>query len=125
MRLWNQNSFHAAKLSPAEPPTPTARPADRTHVISLWDPPAKDKHRAEIDQHLQLFARVLPDAPVLTLYFDDIPLPVKGLTAPGIEHMRRVLAFACEALAERGEAAHFLVHCRMGISRSSACALAI
>ena len=39
--------------------------------------------------------------------------------------MREVLAFAEKAVEEQGENTHLLVHCRMGISRSSACALAI
>jgi predicted protein tyrosine phosphatase len=39
--------------------------------------------------------------------------------------MRQVLAFAREALTGHGDATHLLVHCRMGISRSTACALAI
>ena len=96
-----------------------------THVVSLWDPPAQDETRREIDEHLDLFTRALPQAPVLPLYFDDIPRPAAGLTEPGIDHMRQVLAFAREALTGHGDATHLLVHCRMGISRSTACALAI
>ena len=52
-----------------------------THVISLWDPPKQDETRREIDEKLDRFARHLPDARVLPLYFDDIPRPVEGFTA--------------------------------------------
>lgn len=96
-----------------------------THVISLWDPPTKPDHEKEITRHLDLFTRSLPESSVLPLSFDDIPCPVPGLTEPGINHMREVLAFAEKAVEEQGENTHLLVHCRMGISRSSACALAI
>ena len=43
LRLWNQNSVPAAKLSPAKPPTPTARPAGRIsgakHRKLVWQKP--------------------------------------------------------------------------------------
>ena len=96
-----------------------------THVVSLWDPPTQEEDQTEISQYLDLFTRSLPRAPVLTLYFDDISRPAAGLTEPGIDHMRQVLAFAREALTGHGDDTHLLVHCRMGISRSTACALAI
>ena len=100
-------------------------PGTITHIVSLWDPPVQDASRWEIDEHLNLFGRVLPSAPVLALFFDDIANPVEGLTEPGIDHMRQVLSFAREALKDHGDDTHLLVHCRMGISRSTACALAI
>ena len=108
-----------ATLYNPDPPRPI------THVISLWDTPAREAERAEIDHYLGLFGLRLPEAPVLPLEFEGISAPVEGLTAPAPAHMTSVLAFARLAISDRGDDAHLLVHCRMGISRSSACALAI
>ena len=50
---------------------------------------------------------------------------MEGLTAPAPAHVTSVLAFARMAIAERADDTHLLVHCRMGVSRSTACGLAI
>jgi predicted protein tyrosine phosphatase len=96
-----------------------------THIISLWDSPARESEQAEINHYLGLFGLRLPGVPVLPLEFEDISAPVEGLTAPAPAHMTSVLAFARMAIAERADDTHLLVHCRMGVSRSTACGLAI
>jgi predicted protein tyrosine phosphatase len=57
-------------------------------------------------------------APHLVLGFHDIAEPRSGLTAPGIDALQRLLDFA----ATWTEPAPMLVHCWMGISRSTAAA---
>ncbi|WP_421852188.1 tyrosine phosphatase family protein [Oricola sp.] len=61
----------------------------------------------------------------LFLGFNDIAMPIKGMTLPGEEHVRAILDFA------RGwdRQAPMIIHCFAGISRSTAsaymCALAL
>ena len=96
-----------------------------THLISIWRPPARESEQSEINYCLGQFGLRLPGVPVLVLDFEDISAPAKGRTAPAPAHMISVLAFARRAIAESAGDTHLLVHCRMGVSRSAACALAI
>ncbi len=57
----------------------------------------------------------------LQLHFNDISMRVSGLVAPGEEDMRAILTFA----ADWDRAAPLLVHCWMGVSRSTAAAYAM
>ncbi|MBL8582554.1 MAG: protein-tyrosine-phosphatase [Rhizobiaceae bacterium] len=82
-----------------------------THVLSILDPewPEPDGFRA-YDRHHRT-----------TLHFDDAIEPGTGILLPQPAHMEQVLEFgrrlATEASAADG---HLLVHCHMGISRSTA-----
>lgn len=81
-----------------------------THVISIGNPgtsppPALEFHRGES----------------LVLRFHDTDKASRDLVAPSKKDVSRILEFARGARAEH----QFLVHCAMGISRSSAAALAI
>jgi predicted protein tyrosine phosphatase len=79
-----------------------------THVLTLLDPgwPSPDA------------LATLGARQYLDLRFYDIIDPHPGLAAPEIEHVERLLAFG-RGLANIGTG-HLLVHCHMGISRSSA-----
>ena len=86
------------------------RGAGVSHVLSLLDP-------------------ATPDPPALAglgarrhqlLYFHDVTEPFAGYAAPQIEHVEGVLAFGRELAAEQEPLDHLLVHCHMGISRSTA-----
>jgi predicted protein tyrosine phosphatase len=52
----------------------------------------------------------------LVLAVDDIATPMEGYTAPGEEHVRRLIAF----VGQWDRAAPMVVHCFAGISRSTA-----
>jgi predicted protein tyrosine phosphatase len=70
---------------------------------------------------LRLTDRVVRPARVaaenhLVLGVDDITLPVEGYTAPGEEHVARLIDFA----SRWDRAAPMVVHCFAGISRSTA-----
>jgi predicted protein tyrosine phosphatase len=56
----------------------------------------------------------------LELRFHDIIDPKDGMLAPMPEHVARVLEFGRDLVAEAKDGAHLLVHCHMGISRSTA-----
>jgi predicted protein tyrosine phosphatase len=62
-----------------------------------------------------------PGMPRLTLRFHDITQPTEGLIAPDAQMIGDLLAFG-RAWSEPGP---MLVHCWMGISRSTAAALAL
>jgi predicted protein tyrosine phosphatase len=84
-----------------------------THVLSILDP--------EADQP----AVVAFAAPQhrLTLRFHDVILPHPDYVLPQRGDMEQVLAFG--ATLPQGDPAHLLVHCHMGISRSTAAATAL
>jgi predicted protein tyrosine phosphatase len=65
---------------------------------------------AEIDEAQHLF-----------LGFNDIALPMEGMTLPGEEHVRAILDFA----QDWDRDTPMIVHCFAGISRSTASAYAI
>jgi predicted protein tyrosine phosphatase len=56
------------------------------------------------------------------LHFHDAIEPVPGIVLPEREHVERILSFGALARGRRGSRTdgHLLVHCHMGISRSTA-----
>ena len=89
------------------------RGAEITHLLSILDPDAPDP---------TLYFGIAPKE-YLTVRFHDVILPHPDLVLPKREHMEEVLAFG-RKLPGR-DPAHLLVHCHMGISRSTAAAAAI
>lgn len=86
-----------------------------SHVLSLLDPdrPELDAFGAYGEHHR------------VTLRFHDILGPSQGMTHPQARHVEQILAFGeslKEGLEGRSEG-HLLVHCHMGISRSTAAML--
>ena len=83
-----------------------------THVLSILDPgwPEPEAFRAYDPHHRT------------TLNFHDVIEPGPGLILPSPEHVEAVLEFGRSLGKEAGErdGAHLLVHCHMGISRSTA-----
>jgi len=84
-----------------------------THLLSILDPEA-DTPAA--------FAFV-PVQQRLTLRFHDVILPHPDYVRPRREDMEKVLAFG--RTLPGGDPAHLLVHCHMGISRSTAAMAAL
>ena len=83
-----------------------------THVLSILDPetPEPDGFR-DYRRHART-----------TLRFHDIIEPAGGMLMPQPHHVESVLAFG-ETLSAEGTVAsdaHLLVHCHMGVSRSTA-----
>lgn len=83
-----------------------------THLLSIVDPEFPDLEEFE--------APTLRAS--LTLRFHDIIAARPGLVAPAPAHIRALLAFG-RALPD--DAVHLLVHCHMGISRSTAAMAAL
>jgi len=87
--------------------------AQVTHVLSILDPstpePAAFGHYGE---HRRLELR----------FHDVIEDRVAGYDSPQPHHIEKLLAFGQELLMEPEGTAHLLVHCHMGISRSTAAA---
>ncbi len=83
-----------------------------THVLSILDPGHPDIH------HFEAFSKHLRT----TLRFHDIIDPLPGQIMPAKEHVAAILAFgsSLDKGAVEGTAGHLLVHCHMGISRSTA-----
>jgi predicted protein tyrosine phosphatase len=86
------------------------RDAGVSHVLSLLDPATPDP---------PAFADYAPHRRHV-LHFHDVTGPAAGYAAPQIEHVEGVLAFGHELRAEPNSLRHLLVHCHMGISRSTA-----
>jgi predicted protein tyrosine phosphatase len=85
-----------------------------SHVLSILDPDFAERPRfAAFREHRRL-----------ELAFHDIVEPRAGQMAPQQVHVNAILAFADTLVADPARATHVLVHCHMGISRSSA-ALAV
>lgn len=88
-----------------------------THVLSLIDPgwPALEAFQ-RFDSHHRT-----------TLTFHDIIEPIDGKLMPGPEDVGDILRFGEALAASRDERAegHLLVHCHMGVSRSTAAMLAL
>jgi predicted protein tyrosine phosphatase len=83
-----------------------------THVLSILDPDCPDPESfGRWDRHHRL-----------TLRFHDIIEPIPGQVLPEREHVEQILAFADDLAADahQREEGHLLVHCHMGISRSTA-----
>jgi predicted protein tyrosine phosphatase len=91
---------------------PEHGPRAVTHVLSLLDPSWPE---------LTSFAGYGKHSRT-TLRFQDVIDHGPGLTPPTQEHVAEILNFGRQlaAEAETEEAQHLLVHCHMGISRSTA-----
>jgi predicted protein tyrosine phosphatase len=83
-----------------------------THVLSILDPDHPDPEAFEAyDPHHRTILR-----------FHDIINPIPGMILPEPEHVEAVLRFGDEVADGRHERTegHLLVHCHMGVSRSTA-----
>ena len=86
-----------------------------SHVLSILDPDLPDP---------AAFAAYGPHRRT-TLRFHDAIAPGEGIVLPEREDVESILAFG-RAVAEAGDAgAHILVHCHVGISRSTAALLTL
>lgn len=81
-----------------------------THLVSILDPDREP---------LTAFDDYGPHHRI-DLRFDDIVIELPERMAPLDRHLERVLAFGQRLTAEAGADHHLLVHCHMGISRSTA-----
>jgi len=86
-----------------------------THVISIWD-----KAYIYNMAYRKLVQEIAPDARLNFGFFDDTCDPSLP-NAPRLQDVRRILDFTSDILAT----AKVLVHCRAGVSRSTATAYAI
>jgi len=88
-----------------------------THVLSLLDP---DWPELEAFQDYGGHERT-------TLRFHDTIEPMPGKTMPTRGHVEEILRFGSdlEASLGEGETGHLLVHCHMGVSRSTAAMLTL
>ena len=75
-------------------------------VITIEEPDADDAFR-------------ITAVPQLTLQFHDIDMTMLGYVEPDVDHIQQAIAFS------RKIDGPLLVHCRAGVSRSTAIALAI
>jgi predicted protein tyrosine phosphatase len=81
-----------------------------SHVLSILDPDEPEPPAfGTYGEHARLEIR-----------FHDIIEEIDGLVAPTPDDVARMLAFGRDASAEAGSLRHLLVHCHMGISRSTA-----
>ena len=78
-------------------------------IITIEDTTIKEPFRVQSDEPKQLILR-----------FDDINQPMDDYVIPQMSHIKRALDFA-----DKIDDGSLLVHCRAGISRSSAIALAV
>ncbi len=84
---------------------------DVTHVLSLLDPGTPEPTAfSSYDPHVRA-----------TLYFHDAIEPASGIVLPEMSDVETILAFAGDA----GDARHFMIHCHMGVSRSTAAMLMV
>lgn len=83
-----------------------------THVLSILDPDHPDPEAFQAyDPHVRTVLR-----------FHDVIEPIPGMILPEPEHVEAILQFG-EGLAQsrsEGAEGHLLVHCHMGVSRSTA-----
>ena len=84
-----------------------------THVVSIWDANMENR-----DDPRYLIQKFCPDAKVIHSFFDDVSSVCR--TSPSIPAIRRILEFTNELNDDDS----LLVHCKMGISRSTAIAYA-
>jgi predicted protein tyrosine phosphatase len=89
------------------------RSADITRVVSILDPGTPEP------EVLQTY----PSHDRLTLRFHDIVEPKAGLVPPDLRHIEELLQFGHLSLGCTIE--HVLIHCHMGVSRSTAAAAAL
>ncbi|QND53874.1 protein-tyrosine-phosphatase [Phyllobacterium sp. 628] len=88
-----------------------------THVLSILDPnwPELEAFQA-YGEHKRT-----------TLNFHDIINPIEGQILPQQEHVAKILSFGkdlADSKTERAEG-HLLIHCHMGVSRSTAAMLSL
>jgi len=84
---------------------------DVTHVLSLLDPgTAEPTAFSTYDPHVRA-----------TLYFHDAIEPAPNIVLPEVSDVETILAFARDA----GDARHLLIHCHLGVSRSTAAMLMV
>jgi predicted protein tyrosine phosphatase len=84
---------------------------DVTHVLSLLDPGTPEPTAfSSYDPHVRA-----------TLYFHDAIEPAPDMVLPEMSDVERILAFARDA----GDIRHLLIHCHMGVSRSTAAMLMV
>lgn len=81
-----------------------------THLVSILDP---EREPLTAFDHYGPHARV-------DLRFDDIVEPLADRVPPVDAHLQRVLEFGRHMATAAGNDDHLLVHCHMGISRSTA-----
>lgn len=81
-----------------------------THVLSILDPEAPDP--GEFGAY--------PPHDRLTLRFHDIVAPAQGLIAPERKDIEALLGFGRRIAGNPTD--HLLIHCHMGVSRSTAAA---
>lgn len=88
-----------------------------THVLSLLDPDWPEIEAFES----------FGDHRRRTLRLHDIIAPAEGKTMPTPRHVGEILSFGAELVASRQdrEEGHLLVHCHMGVSRSTAAMLSL
>jgi predicted protein tyrosine phosphatase len=86
-----------------------------THVVSIWD----KNFRYDMACHEQVKA-IAPRADLLFSFFEDTDDP-KHPDAPSLRDVKRILDFTSQITKK----AKVLVHCRAGVSRSTATAYAI
>jgi predicted protein tyrosine phosphatase len=88
------------------------RESSITHVLSILDPGIPDPPSfTRYDRHHRT-----------TLRFHDIIVPMAGMILPEREHVEAIVAFGEELVddLDDGREGHLLIHCHMGISRSTA-----
>jgi predicted protein tyrosine phosphatase len=96
---------------------PDQRERSVTHVLSILDPEHPDPEAfGAYDPHHRTILR-----------FHDIINPIPGMILPEPEHVEAVLRFGEELAASKADRAegHLLVHCHMGVSRSTAAMLTL
>jgi predicted protein tyrosine phosphatase len=96
---------------------PDQRERSVTHVLSILDPDHPDPEAFEAyDPHHRTILR-----------FHDIINPTEGMILPQPEHVEAVLRFGEEVAAggDKRAEGHLLVHCHMGVSRSTAAMLTL
>ncbi len=81
-----------------------------SHVLSILDPAAPQPPAfGSFGEHERVELR-----------FDDVIEELPDQVVPSRRHVEEILAFGRELMAEPPSDAHLLVHCHMGISRSTA-----
>lgn len=83
-------------------------------VVSIWDPDSGDMRG-----WIESFKKLLPRSRICVAKFDDIALETPGRHLMKVQHLEEILNFT------RTAASPILVHCRAGVSRSTAVAYAI
>lgn len=80
------------------------------HVLSILDPGHPDPVAfASYDPHHRTILR-----------FHDIIEPVPGMVLPQIDDVKTIVAFGEEIAGSSEDEGHLLIHCHLGISRSTA-----